>query len=95
MSIKKPQLKGLPSQFSRRPRAPARPALFPGYFILSEQVTPKEVKIAPAEDPAIYHSYEILRSLRSPRMTGTGTFAEIPTWYQTTKSRDSSGAGNR
>ncbi len=38
------------------------------------------VILSAAKDLVSPHSYEILRSLRSLRMTGKGTFAEVSSW---------------
>ena len=40
------------------------------------------VILSKAKDLVFPCSYEILRSLRSLRMTGEGTFAEVSDWYQ-------------
>ncbi len=39
------------------------------------------VILSEAKDLVFTYSYEILRSLRSLRMTKAGTFAEVSTWY--------------
>jgi hypothetical protein len=40
------------------------------------------VILSEAKDLVFTYSYEILRSLRSLRMTKAGIFAEVSTWYK-------------
>ncbi len=75
---------------ARRPAPPAYPgaAFFPGTWHLAPFCAHLEtsakihiVILSAAKDLVFSRTYEILRSLRSLRMTGEGTFAEVLHWF--------------